>query len=125
MHQGKHGEGIAERFMNHMPGMENILRAGQEEKALGKGGFFSSGMDRLLEFAMLCGDESEKRCEIFASAQGMAAKACHAEHADYVEDHHVDKSDRNWQTRDLLGVGHAQQRPQVGLGKELLRRQLL
>src|SRR5579864_962489 len=108
MHQGEHGESIAKRLVNHMPGVENLLRARQEEKALGKGGFFSSGMDRLLEFAMLCGDESEKRREIFASAQGMAAKACHTEHADDVQDHHVDESDRNRQASDLLGVGHPQ-----------------
>src|SRR4029077_4822172 len=125
MYQGEHGESVTERFMNHMPGMENLLRAGQEEKALGKGGFFRSGMDRLFEFAMLCGDESEKRREVFASAQGMATKACHTEQADDVEDHHVDQSDRNGQARDLLGVGHPQQRPQVGLGKKPLRGQLL
>src|SRR5437660_4923978 len=125
MHQGEHGESIAERFMNHVPGMENLLRAGQEEKTLGKGGFFSSGMDRLVEYAMLCRDESENRREVFASAHGMATKACHTEQADEVEDHHVDESDRNGQARDLLGVGHPQQRLQVGLGKKPLRGQLL
>src|SRR5579864_7618517 len=82
-------------------------------------------MDRLLEFAMLSGYESEKRSEVFAGAQGMAAKAGHTEQADDVEDHHVHESDRNGQARDLLGVGHPQQRPQVGLGKKPLRGQLL
>src|SRR5437899_12787161 len=101
MHQGEHGESIAERFMNHVPGMENLLRAGQEEKTLGKGGFFSSGVDRLFEVAMLCGDESEKRREVFASAQGTATKACHTEQADDIEDHHVDESDRDRQARYL------------------------
>ena len=52
MHHGQHGEGITERFVNHVPEVEDLLRAREEEQALGQRGFFSRGVNRLLEFAI-------------------------------------------------------------------------
>ena len=100
---------ITKRLVDHMPEVEDLLRAREKEQPLGKRSLFGGSMNGLLEFAIPGRKESEEGCETLARAQRMPAEACHAEHTNQVEDHHVRKGDENGQPIHRIGVRHAQQ----------------
>src|SRR5579864_6761853 len=58
---GQDREGITERAVNDVPEVEDLLRARQEQDALGERGLLPSGLNRVLEFDVLGGEKSAQR----------------------------------------------------------------
>src|SRR5690349_1930459 len=74
--QSKQSEGIAERLVNHVPEMKNLLRTGKKQDSLRKRCLFLCHGDGLFEVAMPRFKKTTTRRELLGKRNHAPAQAC-------------------------------------------------
>src|ERR1700758_1549645 len=80
---------VAERFVNHVPQVENFLCAREEHDALQELGLLGGGVNGPFQLTMRCGQKPKQGSDVTAESQRVPAEARHTELAHDVENHHV------------------------------------
>src|ERR1035441_2690948 len=114
---------VAERFVHHVPEVEDLLGAREKENAFGKRGFFARDGDGTFHFAVASGQHPAEGGEMLGAVERSVTQAGDAERPRQVEQKHVDQGKRNGEFVHRLLAGQAEGGAHAGgLQKVLLRR---
>src|SRR6266852_1364322 len=115
VNQYQERKGVAEGNVHYMPKVEDLLRARQEEDALGERSLPPGDGDGSFQFAVARGQQPSERGDACATAERSIPQTGDAERPQQIEQQHVDQSCGNWELIDSLLTREAQGRAHVGL----------